>query len=757
MPRLPAASTAHEVLIDIATAIAERSGVDEIARMVATEVRRLVPCDRSAVALWVPERAVLRFVVRNLDGRPDDAGLGPEVSIDECAYRSVIEDRVALCEPDLTIHPLPLEQALANQGLRARLAVPVVVRGRTIGVLLTASRRPGVYTAEHQQLLEHLAVHLAIGLDQAQLVETTRRQEERLLGLQRVAQRLARSAAARDLLDVVLEEAVRSVGGDNGTLWMCDPERQVQVAIRNTVSTAGEYRPLPLGFGVGGRAMLQRGVVVLDDYQSQSGDETPAGKTGVRAAIGAPLIVEGELLGAVTANTLDPLKRFDRSDRQIFELLAGQAAAAIKTARLFESERRQREQAEAMAEVARATTSSLELREVLGLALDKVLEIMDVPCGIIYLRDENDELRLAAHRGFSPAYIAGVDRVKLGEGAVGVVAATGRPVLIDDVDSHANIARPVVRREGLHSVIAVPLTARDRVIGSMYVATYVVRPFTAEQAAFFTAIGQQIALAIENAELFQAATTARAIAEEANRLKSEFVASMSHELRTPLNSIIGYSQFMLDGLDGELTPDQRRDLGRVLTNGEHLLGLINDILDLSRLEAGRFEVRPEPTLLSEMVQGALAALEPLARRKGLTLETDLPAGMPLVMADSDRVRQVLLNLLSNAIKFTDAGRISVRGRALDGFAEVTVSDSGAGIPESAHHYIFESFRQVDGSSTRRHGGVGLGLAIVRQILELHGGSISVRSAVGQGSHFTFTLPLAVSAPSEAAASPTSAP
>jgi signal transduction histidine kinase len=199
---------------------------------------------------------------------------------------------------------------------------------------------------------------------------------------------------------------------------------------------------------------------------------------------------------------------------------------------------------------------------------------------------------------------------------------------------------------------------------------------------------------------------------------------------------------LLDGLDGELSADQRRDLERVLVNGEQLLGLINDVLDVSRLEADRFEVHPEPIVLADVIAGALAAVEPVARRKALELRTELPADLPLVLADPDRLRQVLLNLLSNATKFTQAGWIAVRARRADRWVEVTVSDTGPGVPEEAHEYIFERFRQVDGSSTRRHGGVGLGLAIVRQLVELQGGSIRVDSAPGRGSNFTFTIPVA---------------
>lgn len=226
---------------------------------------------------------------------------------------------------------------------------------------------------------------------------------------------------------------------------------------------------------------------------------------------------------------------------------------------------------------------------------------------------------------------------------------------------------------------------------------------------------------------------------EANRLKSEFLATMSHELRTPMNGIIGYTQVLLEGLSGPLTPEQTEDLNNIAHSADRLLALINDILDLSKIEAGRIVLAREADRLEDAVQDVLSTVQPLACQKGLTLETDV-AGAPPVNADPLRLRQILINLLSNAIKFTETGGVRIWAKTTPTGVAVSVQDTGIGIPQAAHAYIFDEFRQVDGSAARRHGGSGLGLAITKRLVEMHGGTIGLVSEVGKGTTFTFTLP-----------------
>ncbi|MDW8145596.1 MAG: response regulator [Roseiflexaceae bacterium] len=251
-------------------------------------------------------------------------------------------------------------------------------------------------------------------------------------------------------------------------------------------------------------------------------------------------------------------------------------------------------------------------------------------------------------------------------------------------------------------------------------------------------IVRQIVAMRENMRL----ATERAAAEQANRIKSEFLANMSHELRTPLNSIINFTRIISAGARGPVTPEQLDYLNRVRQSGEHLLGLINDILDLSKIEAGRMELVREPFSVNDLIQGAMATAAGLIREKPIELRSDIPPNLPLVYADHTRVRQILLNLLSNAAKFTDAGSITVRAERHGDEVIIHVSDTGIGIPPEKINTIFEAFRQLDNAGNRRYEGTGLGLAICRRLVDLHGGRLWVESAVGVGSTFSFSLPIA---------------
>jgi sigma-B regulation protein RsbU (phosphoserine phosphatase) len=378
---------AQVALTEIARAIVGRSNAVEVAQVVVGEIRRLVPSDRSSVWRWLPERDAIQILAVGAGVDAPGMPLGAIIPIDAVGFRSVLETGRPLREADLGRHMTRLERGLAADGQHARLIVPLLVNGTPIGVLAATSHRRGIYTAAHERLLEHLAVHLAIGLEQARLTAEARRHQARLLGLQRVAQRLAASVAGEDVLDMVLEEAVRSVGGDTGTMLIWNDQRRALVPIRNTVPTASEYTILKPGQGVAGRAIQQMQVTVLDDYQRESGDETPAGKTGVRAAIGAPLVADGQLLGAVTANTLDPHKRFDEADVQVFELYAGQAAAILKSVRMFESERRQRRGAEEAARATAAIVSEMDQQKRLDLIVERAVQIVGAVAGGLDLLD----------------------------------------------------------------------------------------------------------------------------------------------------------------------------------------------------------------------------------------------------------------------------------------------------------------------------------------------------------------------------------
>ncbi|HEY8757139.1 MAG TPA: ATP-binding protein, partial [Candidatus Limnocylindria bacterium] len=297
----------------------------------------------------------------------------------------------------------------------------------------------------------------------------------------------------------------------------------------------------------------------------------------------------------------------------------------------------------------------------------------------------------------------------------------------------------------LRSAAHVPLSTRGTITGLLSVYFKGEAEITESEARTLRTVARLVSVAKENADLVGELRDNNFQLERANRLKSEFLANVSHELRTPMNAIIGYSKLMLDGLDGELNAQQEADLQRVTTAADNLLGLINGLLDLSKIEAGRMEINVEDVDVLPIVEDVVALVRPQSDSKDLIVKADIPIDLPTILADRARFRQVLVNLMSNAVKFTDKGAVTVSATSGEGWVTVSVADTGIGISSEAQAYIFDEFRQADASTTRRYGGTGLGLAISKRLVALHGGRIWVESGPQGGATFSFTMPVHVRA------------
>ena len=304
-------------------------------------------------------------------------------------------------------------------------------------------------------------------------------------------------------------------------------------------------------------------------------------------------------------------------------------------------------------------------------------------------------------------------------------------------------ARDIVSRAGYRALLVVPLLARDHVVGALVVRRKAPGAFPQDTVDLLKTFAAQSVLAIQNAHLFTEIDEKSRQLEIASQHKSQFLANMSHELRTPLNAILGYTELILDNIYGE-TPDKMREvLDRLHANGKHLLGLINDVLDLSKIEAGELTLDLADYSLKEVVQTVFTAVESLATGKKLALTIDVAPNLPRGHGDERRLVQVLLNLVGNAIKFTDKGEVAIKATMSDGSFTVAVRDTGPGIAPSDQDKIFEEFQQADNAATKRKGGTGLGLSIAKRIIGMHGGRIWVESDVGKGSTFAFTIPVKV--------------
>lgn len=405
------------------------------------------------------------------------------------------------------------------------------------------------------------------------------------------------------------------------------------------------------------------------------------------------------------------------------------------------------------AAVARAVSSSLDLSVVAQTSAEVIHEHLGFyHVGLFLIEEGANVAVLYAAAGDAPSLLEpGEFRLNVGsKSLVGVAAATGEPCIVQDVTAD-DTYRYLEQLPETASEAVVPLMAEGQVLGLLDVQSRERRIFTDDLVSSLHTLADQIAVGVHNTRLYaEQRRTAEHLAQM-DQLKSQFLANMSHELRTPLNSIIGFSRLMLKGLEGPLTDNQRQELNIIYDSGQHLLALINDILDISKINADKMRLHCEEVDLHDLVENLLESTTPLLRGKEVELYDDLPSSLPPVHADRRRLRQILLNLLSNSAKFTKSGWIAVRARevrtlnsqtgSVEPSVEISVSDSGVGIPKSKLGEIFQEFTQVDSSDSRRAGGTGLGLPIAKKLVELHGGRIWVDSEPGRGSTFSFTLPV----------------
>jgi signal transduction histidine kinase len=470
---------------------------------------------------------------------------------------------------------------------------------------------------------------------------------------------------------------------------------------------------------------------------------------------GAARIGRGDLRSRIDVRTGDELQ----SLAEHFNLMAGQLQESYADLEGKVEERtrqlaRSVSELEALGEVSRAISSTLDLRAVLDSILAHACQLADSGGGAIYVYDPvRRQFDLEAGYRMGKDLIAAVREhpIRLGDALIGQCAERREAVQMEDLTKappHPLFDLHV--QAGVRALLAVPLVHQHELIGALVVRRKRVGAFADHTVTLLQSFAAQSAVAIQNARLFREIEQQSRELAAASRHKSEFLANMSHELRTPLNAVLGYAELIQDGIYGDVSAKMQGVLERIQQNGRHLLGLINAVLDLSKIEAGQLMLQPADYSMRELALGVISATEALAAEKKLALEVDVPADLPPGRGDERRLTQVLMNLVGNAIKFTDAGSVRIRATVEDGSFLVAVTDTGVGIAAEDQKRIFEEFQQVDTSSTRRKGGTGLGLAIARRIVELHGGRIWVESAPGQGTTFHFTLPLRVGEREEAA-------
>ena len=403
------------------------------------------------------------------------------------------------------------------------------------------------------------------------------------------------------------------------------------------------------------------------------------------------------------------------------------------------------EELKALGEVSQIVSSSLDLDAVLSNIVKQSVLLSESDGGTIFEFNEGDEVFVPKiNYGISDLFAEKIQDARLKKGdmtAIGQAAITLSPVQIPDLAEVPEYPLEFVRDEGFRALLALPLIRENNLIGGLVIQRKEAGEFPEREVQLLQNFAAQSVLAIHNAKLFSEIEEKSLQLEMADKHKSEFLANMSHELRTPLNAILGYTELILDRIYGDVPETIEDVMIRLEKNGRHLLNLINDILDISKIEAGQLTLNLEDYSMGELIQTVHTAVEALAAEKNLVLKLQIDDNLPVGRGDEQRIAQVLMNLIGNAIKFTEEGEVSVAATTAENSFLVTVTDTGKGVSNTDMNLIFKEFQQVDGSSTREKGGTGLGLSIAKKIVEMHGGGIWVESEEKRGATFRFTIPI----------------
>jgi two-component system, NtrC family, sensor kinase len=649
-------------------------------------------------------------------------------------------------------------------GSRTILATPLLREGVSIGAIMIRRTEVHPFSDKQIKLLETFADQAVIAIENVRLFKELQERNRDLteaLEQQTATSEILRviSGSPTDLqpvMDTIVQSAARLAEADQALIGRAEGDR---IHWLSSFGAPINVEGTPISrFLPSGRAILDRQTTQVEDVAELT-DEFPTvakahRELGVRSILATPLLREGTAIGVVLVRRTQ-VRPFTDKQIALLKTFADQAVIAIENVRLFQELEartgelaRSVEELKALGEVGQAVSSTLDLQNVLSTIVARAVQLSGTNGGVIYEYNETTQeflLRASHHMEEELLEELRAAPIRLGEGAVGRAASIRAPVQVSDILNEREYTarvRPVLARLGYRSILAVPLLREEKIVGGLVVWRQETGSFAPEVVNLLQTFATQSVLAIQNARLFREIEDKSRQIEAANRHKSEFLANMSHELRTPLNAIIGFSEVLGERLFGELNEKQAEYTEDILTSGRHLLSLINEILDLSKVEAGRMELEVATFDLPLAIDNARTFVRERATKHGITLDVAVDERLGDYVGDERKIKQILLNLLSNAVKFTpEGGRIGINAKQTNGAVEISVTDTGIGIAPEDQPKVFEEFRQVGTDYAHKTEGTGLGLTLAKKFVELHGGRIWVESEVGKGSKFTFTLPI----------------
>jgi signal transduction histidine kinase len=661
------------------------------------------------------------------------------------------------------------------RGYRSMLVVPIVRDETAVGTLSLTRAQPGLFTLAEVGLLQTFADQAVIAIENVRLFTELKEKNRALTQAHaQVSEALEQQTATSEILrvisssptdvqpvfDGIVRSAARLCEATFAALHRFDGQMLSFEAHHGMTEPEVEeshrrFPHPPTRETAVGRAILDRQTAHIHDIRSDLEYRVTAGQMTFRTVLAVPLLREGKPLGAMGLWRRE-VQPFTDSQIELVKTFADQAVIAIENVRLFtelQSSNRNLttalDQQTATSEVLRTIAQTkTDPQPVFDAIVRSAAQLCRAHTAAVFLTDGERIYHPAAY-GDSPEVLAAIKarfpRPLDGETAAGTAILSRSVIHVPDVEEPCVVefARQTGRVIGFRSLLSMPMLRRGEAVGAINVTRREPGPFSDAEVALLKTFADQAVIAVENVRLFKELEGANRELSAASQHKSEFLANMSHELRTPLNAIIGFSEVLTERMFGELNEKQVEYLKDIYASGQHLLSLINDILDLSKIEAGRMELELTEFDLPQAISNALTLVRERAGRRGIAMHHAVDTRLGQIRGDERKIKQVLLNLLSNALKFTpEGGRVEVRADIVDRMAEISVTDTGVGIAPEDQETVFEEFRQV-GTAAKKVEGTGLGLALSRRFIELHGGKIWVKSQLGAGAIFTFTLPLTI--------------